>query len=212
MRGCSCAEKGTHYNYNQTTMNNRYIDEFIRDSRAPDMLRWKLFPNAKEITESFSIYAIVRDVLGLDLADPTIAMLCVGDGRVPRTAATFALRSAWTCFSVDPAMKVRWGASFGLSTTIIPRLHAYRAKVLDVGGWYPDERHVRAFSQCVVVAVHSHASLRASVRVAQLLAPRVSVVSMPCCFKDDMDNADLIYDDMGVLSPHRRVYVWKDVA
>lgn len=192
---------------------SRYIDEFIHDSRAPDMLRWKLFPNAKEITESFSAYAIVRDVLGLDLSDPTIAVLCVGDGRVPRTAATFALRSAWTCFSVDPAMKVRWGSSFvdGKHRCVIPRVHAYRAKVLDVGGWRPDALHVQAFRHCVVVAVHSHASLRASIRVAQLLAPCVSVVSMPCCFKDDMGNADVIYDDMNVSSPHRRVYVWKDV-
>lgn len=187
---------------------SRYIDEFVRDSRAPDMLRWKLFPNAKEITESFSAYAIVRDVLGLNLSDPTIAVLCVGDGRVPRTAATFALRSAWTCFSVDPAMKVRWGASFGRSTTIIPRVHAYRAKVLDVSGWYPDEQHIRAFSQCVVVAVHSHASLRASISVGSVLSSKVAAVAMPCCFRNDVDDANHEIDDPNVLSPHRRVYVW----
>lgn len=193
---------------------SRYIDEFIHDSRAPDMLRWKLFPNAKEITESFGAYTAVRKHLDVDLADTTRAVLCVGDGRVPRTAATFALRSAWTCFSVDPAMKVRWVASFvdGKHMCVIPRVHAYRAKVLDVGGWRPNAQHVQAFSYCVVVAVHSHASLRASVRVAQLLAPRVSVVSMPCCFRDDMGNADVTYDDMNVSSPHRRVYVWKDVT
>lgn len=35
---------------------SRYLDEFVRFSRSPETLTLKLFPNAKEITESFGAY------------------------------------------------------------------------------------------------------------------------------------------------------------
>lgn len=35
---------------------SRYLDEFVRFSRSPELLSLKLFPNAKEITESFGAY------------------------------------------------------------------------------------------------------------------------------------------------------------
>lgn len=39
---------------------SRYLDEFVRCRCAPDLLARKLFPNAKEVTESFAAYAAVR--------------------------------------------------------------------------------------------------------------------------------------------------------
>ena len=186
-------------------MTSKYIEELLGLSVAPDMLQLKLFPNSKEITESFGAYAAARDILALDRSDPTIAVLCVGDGHAPRTAATFALRSAWSCFSVDPVMRFkRWN---------VPRLYTYRDKVASTGhGWHAPRPHFRAYSRAILVAVHSHASLAASVSAAFTLAPQVSIVSMPCCVEQDLDwtTASLVRHDMHITSPHRDVYVWKD--
>lgn len=185
---------------------NRYFDELVRCRCAPELLALKLFPNAKEITETFAAYAAVREHFAGTLAfgRACVAMLAVGDGHVPRTAATFALRSAWTCFSVDPAMREEWTRG-----SRIARLHAYRDQVLNVGGWYPEAAHELAFTRCIVVAVHSHASLRASVQAAKALAERVSVVSIPCCVPDDIGPPTTSYEDTGITSRQRRVNVWE---
>lgn len=172
------------------------------------MLALRLFPNAKEITESFAAYAAVREHFAGALAfgQAQVALLAAGDGHVPRTAATFAFRSAWTCFSVDPAMRAEW-----IRESRIARLHAYRAKILGFAGWSPDTVHAKAFARCIVVAVHSHASLRASVQAAKALATRVSVVSIPCCVPDDIEPPTLSYEDADIASSHRRVNVWDTV-
>ncbi len=171
------------------------------------MLALKLFPNAKEITESFGAYAAVRRHLHLDFSDPSISVLCVGDGHAPRTAATFAMRSCWMCFSVDPNMRPRgWERK-------IERLHAYRDAVKGFGnGWNPPEEHYRKYSRCIMVGVHSHASLISSISAARRLSKNVSVVSIPCCVKHDYDAMwHERYDDAEIMSPHRNVYVWRDI-
>jgi hypothetical protein len=185
---------------------SRYLDEFVRLSRSPEMLSLKLFPNAKEITESFGAYAAVREHLDLDFGDPSICVLAVGDGFVPRTAATFAMRSAWICFSVDPNMRDRgWSRK-------VERLHAYRDKILPLGGWYVPDEFAFSFSRCVLVCVHSHASLWQSILSARGLAGKVSIVSIPCCVKHDYQiAAEVVYKDEGIISPERKVFVWRDV-
>jgi hypothetical protein len=185
---------------------SRYLDEFVRFSRSPELLSLRLFPNAKEVTESFGAYAAVREHLQLDFGDPSIRVLAVGDGFVPRTAATFAMRSRWTCFSVDPNMRDRgWSRK-------VERLHAYREKILPLGGWYVPDEFAFSFSRCVLVCVHSHASLWQSILSARGLATKVSVVSIPCCVKHDYQMvADAVYEDREITSPARTVHVWRDV-
>jgi DNA primase len=171
------------------------------------MLALKLFPNAKEITESFAAYAAAREHIAADLKNENIAVLCVGDGRVPRTAATFAMRSRWTCFSVDPMMKEKW-----TQREIVPRLQAFRKKIEDVGfSSYFNTSPSLGFDHAIVVAVHSHASLLKSLHAARNLSTEVSVVSMPCCVKEDMHNPDVSYEDKNIASPARRVNIWRAV-
>ena len=72
----------------------RHIDELIGCACFPDLLERKFFPNGKEITESAAAYHYVRWHLPrFALRDPDIAMVSVGDGHTPRTAAMFAFRS-----------------------------------------------------------------------------------------------------------------------
>jgi hypothetical protein len=37
--------------------------------------------------------------------DPSVLLVCVGDGLTPRTAGLFCFRTKWKCISVDPLMR-----------------------------------------------------------------------------------------------------------
>ncbi len=176
---------------------NKYLDEFVGLSVASEMLKHKLFPNTKEITESFGAYHAVRQHVNASFGDSLTGVLCVGDGHTPRTGATFALRSAWQCFSVDPVMNARSG--------VFARLWTYRQKIED---W--DSSVLRGLSHVIVVAVHSHASLKRSVEVVSRFVNRVSVVSIPCCVRNDLMAAPIVYTDPNIMSEHRTVFVWPD--
>jgi hypothetical protein len=186
-----------HYNKDAANL-VKYLGEFIGMSCAPDMLALRLFPNAKEISESFGAYDAVRYRLQeFKLNDPSVTVIAVGDGNTPRTAATFAFRSKWTCFSVDPNLKggtLRWSA--------VKRLHVLPQRIEDV--------HIEA-DQAIIVAVHSHAKLPAA--VASVKANRLAVVSIPCCQPQRLElEPDIQYQDKHIISPERTVKIWRNVA
>ena len=177
----------------------RYLGEFITLKCAPDMLALHLFPNAKEISESFGCYNAVRRYLQeLPLGDPNITLIAVGDGVTPRTAATFALRTKWQCHSIDPLLKggtKKW--------EVIQRLTLHVNKVENV----PPIKCETA----VIVAVHSHANLQKAILVAN--APTVYVVAIPCCVQQKLSvPPDRWYSDKGIISPKRDIYIWKNVS
>lgn len=176
----------------------RYLGEFMTLACAPDMLALKLFPNAKEISESFAAFeAVRRHLQDLNLKDPDITCIAVGDGGTPRTAATFAFRSAWTCHSIDPNLKggtLRWSS--------IKRLTIHPEKVENV--------HPIKTKTAVIVAVHSHADLRKAILVAD--AERIVVVAMPCCVPQKLSvEPTKRYEDRSVISPKRELLIWSDV-
>jgi len=123
----------------------RYINELWDCRCLPDLHTRNLFPNAKELTESCAAYNAVRNKARLfAFSDPTVTLIAAGDGCTPRTAAMFAFRSAWVCFSIDPNLrKTHWPN--------IDRLHCLSQRVEDC-----DPQH---YPKLVIVAVHSHAPL-----------------------------------------------------
>jgi len=180
---------------------SRYFNEFIRLKCAPDLLALKLFPNAKEITESMGAYNAVRNHLKhFDFADPKITLVCVGDGSTPRTAALFAFRSAWTCYSVDPKIrdKTCWQR--------INRLLIRRRRI--------EEFNLASCGKVVIVAVHSHADLTVAWDSVYASKEKVAV-AIPCCKdqrihrKGKWDEAgDIEYEDWGIWSPKRTIKIW----
>jgi hypothetical protein len=174
----------------------KYLVEFVTMSCAPDMLALRVFPNAKEISESFGAYDAVRCRLPeFGLKDPTVTVVAVGDGTTPRTAATFAMRSAWTCYSVDPLLRggiARWSA--------IKRLHIVPSKIEDV--------RIDG-DKVIVIAVHSHARLDVTLR-SITAREMLAVVAMPCCVPLLLDRPpDIEYDESGVISPCRTIKIWR---
>ena len=174
---------------------NHYLDELTRLKCAPDMLKTRLFPNAKEVTESFGAYNAARTHLQdvAPLGSPNVTCICVGDGFTPRTAATFAFRTAWQCVSIDPKLRPR-----GYS---IDRLRVIPKRVEDV--------LLVTSNPVVIVAVHSHVSLPESLACVPA-APIVGVIAIPCCVPLELERPpDIEYADPNIWSPKRTVRIWR---
>lgn len=159
------------------------------------MLALGLFPNAKEVTESYGAYNAVESLLTNDFKNPEISVVCPGDGHKPRTGATFALRTNWNCVSVDPQVrKESWP---------IRRLQVHKKKIEDVS--------LEFDHPVIIVCVHSHCTLQACLR--SISAPQISIVAIPCCVKLHLGNIkpDYEYHDENIWSKENVVRIWKDI-
>jgi len=175
---------------------SRYAEQMIGLSSWP--LIHDLFPNFKEVTESFTVFQAVRDHLSdISLQDPSVTVIAVGDGSTPRTAATFATRSKWRAVSIDPQLR-----RFTRAMQKIQRLACDPRRV---------EETLTICETAILVAVHSHAKLPAS--IASVRAKRLAVVALPCCVDLSIPGLapDLQYDDYGCISPDRTVKIWRSV-
>jgi hypothetical protein len=172
----------------------QYAAELCRLSCAPLLI--PLFPNFKEVTESFAAYhAVMTHLPEYGRGDTDVTVLCVGDGSTPRTGATFALRTAWRAVSVDPNLNTG-----RRNSRMIRRLELDPRRV---------EETRTVGKRVIVVAVHSHADLGAA--VATVDAQRVAAVALPCCVPQRLGAPpDVQYEDYGCLSPQRAVMVWRD--
>jgi hypothetical protein len=137
-----------------------YTNELLSLTCAPKLLELKLFPSAKELTESFSCFAAVRAHLSNEFRpdDPSVLLVCVGDGLTPRTAGLFCFRTKWKCISVDPLMRgplgfhsdeTRWSEH-------IERLTARRARLQDAA---PEPAGKFVGERVLLVLPHAHIGL-----------------------------------------------------
>jgi hypothetical protein len=187
-------------------MNPKYIEEFVRLNCSPDFLAYNLFPNAKEITESFACYDAVRQHVWTEISpsDPTIIFFAVGDGHVPRTGATFAMRTKWTCISIDP--ELRFGKKDYSPYPNINRLYTYKDKVENITEPFTD-----LSNRIVVIGlVHSHADVEKTYDV--LKGRQTYIVSIPCCVKHNtihgkMPNIECVDD--AIWSTKNVIKIWK---
>ena len=190
---------------------SRYVTELLKLACAPELVRLRLFPDAKELTESFAANNAARSFLyprgaergRVDPADAAVTCVAVGDGTTPRTAALFAFLTRWHCVAVDPEM-VEW------------REWKKRRGVVDDsdddddddddarGGGAPDDRsgvptgawggvrRLRAFrrkiqetrvecEKAILVLVHAHVSLAECLAQVKTRSGRCSAVILPCC-------------------------------
>lgn len=177
----------------------RCTDELLRLKCAPDLLALGIFPDSKEVAESFSMYRAVRHHLPqFSMQDPGVTLIAVGDGCVPRTAATFAFRTAWMCHSIDPCMR-----PFNAAVARVDRLHGYAKRA--------EEVKLEATDRAVIVAVHSHARFWAALdTVPDTCEVAMVVVVLPCCEPHALapGGFDHAYDDDGIPSPDKTVYVY----
>ena len=172
----------------------KYISEFWGLKCAGQLL--PLFPNPKEVTESFGCFHAVWEFLDVQLKNPDVMIVVVGDGTKPRTAATFALRSAWDCISIDPMMVVK---DYG-----IKRLLCIDKKIEDT------EKHIFE-NRLIIVLPHSHAKMPYVLNRLESSVRR-DVVSLPCCVPHEIKDKHFEgYRDWSVWSEKNEFKIWKDV-
>lgn len=156
-----------------------------------------LFPNGKEITESFAMYEATNHLpQGFEWNNPNVDCYVVGDGKKPRTAAMFALRTSWSCFSVDP----------DLANQLFPvrRLELHRRKIEECG--FESDKNV------VIVMPHSHAPINESLTQIVSKTGKRALVTMDCCVKHELETQpDVSYADENVWSPCNTVKVWRSI-
>jgi hypothetical protein len=187
---------------------HKYIEEFVRLSCAPDLLSTYLFPNAKEITESFACYDAVRKYIWEDISprDDKIIFFAVGDGNQPRTAATFAHRTKWTCVSIDPLLSIG-NNKYYTKHPKIERLYMLRDKVENI-----KEPFIKDLDSRIVIIglVHSHAQINDV--YDKLKGRETYIISIPCCVRQDDiygRKPDVEYEDVGIWSTKNLVKLWK---
>lgn len=187
---------------------DRMINELLRLECAPGILATRVFPDAKELSESMGAFESVREgLMEVDrddlLRDPNVVFYDVGAGKAPRNAVIAAFRSRWKCVAIDPVL--------GPMTEPLRKVRRLHLAPLKIEDYTPPAEDVAKMA--VVACVHHHASLSAifdALRLAE--RPGYCLVSIPCCFPDDLDPGwDLVCECWGIRSPERTVYrkiVW----
>ena len=182
-----------------TRGSHRYMDEFVQQwQSASDLLTLGIYPNAKEITESYAAFNATRNHLKfVDRGDPNVTLVAVGDGRTPRTAALFAFKTNWKCISIDPMLNE---SKIPFWESNIQRLKCVPEKIEDyevTGG------------DIVIAAVHSHAPLSA---ILENISGNRSLIAIPCCVPYEHSvPPSKQYRDAGIWSPKNLVKVWKAI-
>ena len=176
---------------------NTYFNALLHRSAGPRLVELKVFPNAKELTESFAAFrAAMKFREFFPPNDSSVQLVAVGDGKTPATAVTFALQTRWSCHSVDPRLRPdsRWDG--------VPRLRLHSK---------PIEAMTFEADRLVVVAVHAHVD--AAVVRSRISARELLLVFLPCCVPAQLEHPpDLEYEDPDVLSGARRVLIWRETG
>ena len=180
----------------------RYLDEFIRLRCAPDLLAHRLFPNAKEITESMAAWNAIRKCMRGQLDNPSVVVFDVASGVMPRTSGVIAHLTPWTVHAIDPELRADTE-----SLQRINRLFLHAVKVQDFELMDPPE-----YEYAIIVAVHPHVRVEHLVPLARY-AKQAFIISIECCVPQVMpDTLSWVqrseHSDFGILSPKRTVRVW----
>ena len=182
----------------------RYMTEFVQLGCAAELLHHNLFPDAKELSESFGAFNAWREHLSTTFRadDEDVTLISVGDGQTPRTAALFVYRTKWQCIAVDPEMdeKRERGHEYN-----IERLQNHRAKI--------QELRIKT-KRALIIMVHAHVSLEDTLASITSDDGTAGCIALPCCnwyVAIDTTKKPKVtdeYQDMSVLSPHRLCRVW----
>ena len=218
-----------HHSHDESSTNPyhlEYLDQFLQLKCAPDLLAMGLFPNSKEITESFACWTAVRQHILPRLAPSTSktdrqnAIIVVGDGMTPRTGAlcAFLSKSQWQCFSIDPILAYDSYADM----KFIPRRCLTTAEHCEEWKTVQCLRMARAKIQTVsiecrraiIIMMHAHVSIDDAVAAVDASEGIVGLVTCPCCkwapFQQEFfgQTAHHQYTDLRLLSAKNQMNVW----
>jgi hypothetical protein len=176
-----------------------YFETLVKTKSSADWLAWGLFPNAKEITESLGCFEAVAQNIDEDFNNDKVNLVVIGDGSTPRTAAVFATRTKWNCYSVDPEMRDRpWDSMIG-------RLKTFKSKIQDV----PLDLN----GPTILVFPHSHVKINDAIKNLKVNGP-LHIMAMPCCLPLYLKGFPhhIEYNDNMIWSEKNLIKIWKNLS
>jgi len=181
------------YIHQSTNGKRRYIDWFFSLNCAGDLLNLKVFPDAKEVTETMAVYNATRKQFRkkIPMNEHKIVHV-VADGSTPRTAAFLAFLTKWQLYSIDPQMKEEW-----VVQDKVERLKCYKNKIEDIYETLP--------TPDLVILVHPHVTYE----VIKECYPNTPIIAMPCCVHYPEELASKVYRDQGVWSPQNKILIYR---
>ncbi|RDB36447.1 hypothetical protein [Spirobacillus cienkowskii] len=194
------------YTIRVTKPSLKYIDFFLKLKCSAELVATGFYPNGKEISETQGAFEAIRHKLKLNYLDNSVAIVVVGDGYNPRTGYYIACMTNWQIFSVDPAMTRDY-------KDIVEKIKKRNNIKIFPQPIEECEFDISQFKTVVLLFVHSHASLKASVNsLKNSESVAIHAVSMPCCFDDDLGIPyNLKFDDPFVVSVHRTLFIYKNI-
>lgn len=197
--------------YDNKMISARYVNRFISLDSLEEFGKYDLFPNVKEVTESFGMYSAVTHNICMndeyiDVDRENTRIFVVGDGVVPRTASVFAFMTKWECYSIDPDMR-------DVDYSGIRRLKTFPHKIEDTSRSSYIERIIRYEDQGwnaknhIIIMPHSHAEIEPTWE--RLHNDRTWLITMPCCVHHEMKKLECYsYTDPHIASEKNRIKIY----
>lgn len=185
----------------------RYWTEFLLLSCGADLQRLRLFPNAKELSESMGCFDAVRRNLPVGWSfSENITCLSLADGSSPRTGALFSFMTKWNVISCDPEMR----EDHIERCKTVERLTCYKSIAEEIP-------QIKVNKACIV-AVHAHNNVKAKrdkgnileAGLEKVVADEYLVIALPCCNDLRISGINFIkeYRDLGIWSEKNIIRIW----
>jgi len=188
--------------HTHTHPHSQYFTRLLDLSCGPELLSHQLWPDAKELSESFACSeAVFRFIMNKVPSNTNWngpgdkCVVCVGDGNTPRTAALFAYqlksRNFW-CYAIDPQLNLDPEADAAKHVTSTSPDTPGGTSVNSLGSTYkgidnlmvhrgPVEEVFLNCKVCVIVMMHAHVSMDQVMNSVSKDCEYVAVVACPCC-------------------------------
>lgn len=192
----------------------KYIQRYFHLNSSAEMQAMNLFPNIKEITESFGIFNAIENYLiptfNLDRKINNTICFVVGDGSTPRTASVINFMTKWTIVSIDPRLNyAKWESTWSK----IQRLNIFKGKGED----YKIDKNSLPYlyTNAIIILPHSHID-RKGVNYFWNQCDcfkNLFLINLPCCFPgQDEDLRQCLvheYTDDAINSFHCKIKIYK---
>lgn len=198
--------------FDKKKISAKYINRYISLNSSAEMQELNLFPNVKEIQESFALWDIINwFILPRDETikrdSESLHVYVIGDGHTPRTAGLIAFMSKWMCVSVDPEMRE------DKYKNTVKRLWPVKCKGEEIEKYKLFEQSTKKPTHIILIFPHSHIKNTNEV-YKHFQDQKVWIVNMPCCVKSQDDNLPLKkffgYKDEFIDSPENVIKIYSN--
>lgn len=165
--------------FDKKMIHGKYINRYLSLHSSEEMQGLKLFPNLKEIQETFSLYENIFNIItpldnNINKDNEKIIAFVIGDGVSPRTAGFFSFLTKWSTVSIDPNMRVEQYLNKIRRCTVVKSTGEDFIKE-DIN------KYLDYFDYYFIILPHSHMR-NVHIFYNVLKDKKVWITNMPCCY------------------------------